>query len=1268
MGHQHESKKQKVQRALQEEKAGLERSDPTVSILTERRVSADPTTIGLTKGQFDRATAELLEEAKKEMRAAATTKKKKSKLSQRNAVRKQKRNMFVYTEENSDEEARVRKEREERHLEARGQKSAAQLPKTSDGFQYFDEDMGTGSDVSDSESEEVPVALSTVSAAAPDAMDVDTTSTRKPTVKVSEIKVDAPKTQGVAVQGGGFTVPLFKAAPSSKNASSLAVSLQANPFSAAAPKTLGTESESGHVSGAPVLNPEMKKQLDRAHELKVAALNAKRASNPSLPSGKRHPAYYVLVDRTEEIQHQRSELPITMEEQQIVEKILENDVVIICGETGSGKTTQLPQFLYEAGFGDPKSRSPGMIGVTEPRRVAAVSTAQRVAAELNQRPPSLEDDSGDGLRATKQSKARKQQDRRTEHVSYQIRYDSTSNPDTRIKFMTDGILLREIQADFLLSRYSAIVIDEAHERTMNTDILLGLLCRIVPLRRQLFEEEENRGVKDDDRQAKSPLKLIIMSATLRVADFTSNRRMFPSGPPPVISIGSRQYPVTVHFNRRTPITGYIQEAFKKVVKIHTTLPAGGVLVFVTGQQEVEYLCNKLRSHFEQRMRRLKRGESEPIISESEIADETAALELGGDEEAQDHLPEDERALRPSADATTAADTEGDDTEDGAVALDAEDDGSESEEDAVLELVESMMKSEESAPKTREELKKQRREAKANVKAAALEEMDCLVLPLYSMLPPKQQMKVFEAVPANTRLIVVATNIAETSLTIPGISYVVDTGRVKNKVYDKASGMSRYKIDWIAQSAANQRAGRAGRTGPGHCYRLYSSAVFQELPDFPTPDILMIPIEEVVLQMKNMGIGKIESFPFPTPPDVHSLKTALTTLINIGAVEENKKTKEQTITPLGKSMSRFPVHPRFAKMLILGHQGQCINYIVSIVSCLAVGDPFLVDANPASVSRDRSELWKPFASQTSDLLSALSAIGAYEFAEDKEEFCHKFKLHSKTMKEIRMLRWQLTNLLNQQKSTLSEQIDFEARPPPPSRDQKVLLRQILAAGFVDHIARRVPDTNEAGEEISGKWKYVTGITSQEAHIHPSSFLYKIRPEWVVYKELIETNKVYLKGVTAVLLDWMTSLGPWLCSGMDEIVESPGPRYDGEKDKIRGFVQPSFIHKDWITTKLQVDLKGLDVFKYFARFLLEGQICPAMKPFARKMVAKPSIIVKQWAQHKIAAIVQPLLDHKIDTKQKLLAKWQKDPKFLLQAVLLWLDPSEHAAMAKIWPPTK
>jgi hypothetical protein len=388
-----------MQRALQEEKAGLERTDPTVSVFTERRVLANPTILDPSQGNSERATIEFLEEAKKGMRAAAATKKKKTKTSQRNAVRKQKRNLFVYTEDNSDEEARDQKDREERRVQARSKKTGGSQPTPSEGFQYFEEASGSSSDVSDSESEEAPVPLRTVSASSTDPMDMDAPSTnQKPTMRPDDIRVEPPKSQGVAVLGGGFSIPLFKATPTVKGASSLAESLQANPFSATAPKTLGTASDNGQSAGAPSLDPEMKKQLDRAHELKVAAMNAKRMPLSTLPPGKRHPAYYVLVNRTEEIESQRSELPITMEEQQIVEKILENDVVIICGETGSGKTTQLPQFLYEAGFGDPKSRNSGMIGVTEPRRVAAVSTAQRVAVELNQRPPSLEDESGDGLR------------------------------------------------------------------------------------------------------------------------------------------------------------------------------------------------------------------------------------------------------------------------------------------------------------------------------------------------------------------------------------------------------------------------------------------------------------------------------------------------------------------------------------------------------------------------------------------------------------------------------------------------------------------------------------------------------------------------------------------------------------------------------------------------------------------------------------------------------------------------------------------------------
>ena len=251
------------------------------------------------------------------------------------------------------------------------------------------------------------------------------------------------------------------------------------------------------------------------------------------------------------MQQARLALPIISEEQNIVELVYENDVIIICGETGSGKTTQVPQFLYEAGY----ASGDGKIGVTEPRRVAAMSMARRVGEELN-----LKD-----------------------QVSYQIRYESDVSPQTKIKFMTDGVLLRELsQRDFLLKDYSCIIIDEAHERSTYTDILIGLLSRIVKVR----------------RKKEIPLKLIIMSATLRVEDFTQNQRLFPVSPP-LVHIKTRQHPVYVHFNKKTPSGEgeYLSEAYKKVCRIHRKLPLGTILVFVTSQQEVHSLSRWLRSTF-----------------------------------------------------------------------------------------------------------------------------------------------------------------------------------------------------------------------------------------------------------------------------------------------------------------------------------------------------------------------------------------------------------------------------------------------------------------------------------------------------------------------------------------------------------------------------------------------------------------------------------------------------------------------------------------------
>ncbi|KAL3689516.1 hypothetical protein R1sor_015825 [Riccia sorocarpa] len=288
--------------------------------------------------------------------------------------------------------------------------------------------------------------------------------------------------------------------------------------------------------------------------------DVKQPSPAAAIGAKKRLGYVVHVKRPEDVEKGRQNLPIVMMEQEIMEAIHENAAVIVCGETGCGKTTQVPQFLYEAGYGSGLSNERGgMIGVTQPRRVAVLGTARRVAHELN---VTL-----------------------GQEVGFQVRHDRKLGEKSSIKFMTDGILLRELQGDFLLRKYSAIVLDEAHERSLNTDILIGMLSRIVPLRQKLYDQQANARGKaavengKDGNEARdpnliTPLKLVIMSATLRVEDFTANTRMFPT-PPPVIRVPARQFPVSVHFSKKTELIDYVGAAYKKVCAIHRKLPPGG---------------------------------------------------------------------------------------------------------------------------------------------------------------------------------------------------------------------------------------------------------------------------------------------------------------------------------------------------------------------------------------------------------------------------------------------------------------------------------------------------------------------------------------------------------------------------------------------------------------------------------------------------------------------------------------------------------------------
>ncbi|PRQ74930.1 hypothetical protein AAT19DRAFT_13952 [Rhodotorula toruloides] len=849
---------------------------------------------------------------------------------------------------------------------------------------------------------------------------------------------------------------------------------------------------------------------------------------PTLPPQR---TIYVPVTRTPEIEAQRAELPVVKEEDRVMAAIRGNAVVVICGETGSGKTTQIGQFLWEAGFGDAKSDNPGMVAITQPRRVAALSTSARVRTELNLPPTSS-------------------------LVAHRIRYSSTTSPDTKLVFMTDGVLLRELAADFLLSKYSVVVVDEAHERGVNTDVLIGVLSRVAKLREKRWKA---------GKEGAKPLRLVIMSATLRVADFAENPTLFAQ-PPPVLHITARQHPVTLHFARRTA-HDYLEQAYKKVARIHARLPPGGVLVFCTGQNEIVSLVKRLEKKFgpkavQARKERLKRaamrgagrdGRSAGDGDEDEAEREVEDLKLrGGKVEKGDDLEAEEVDLGEGRDLAA-------DVDDGVYDVDEDDD----------EALESDIDGDDDTFKG------------IDMEEDTDEPMH--ILPLYSLLPTEKQMKVFQPPPEGHRLVVVATNVAETAITIPNIKYVVDTGRAKERKYDHASGIQSFEVDWISKASAAQRAGRAGRTGPGHCYRLYSSAVFeQHFDQFAKPEILRMPIEGIVLTMKSMNIDAVANFPFPTPPDRDALRRAEKTLVHLGALEPAEVDSKVggKITPLGRSMALFPLSPRFSKMIVAGQQHRCLPYVIAIVCALSVGDPFIREANlgddeesadavdeaEKTLSRaeiahirdpeikakeERKLLRKAFfqvqqryaalGKGTSDVFKLLSVVGAYEYEGGRESFCEANFVRTKAMDEIHKLRAQISRIV----SSTFPGIDagFVPKLPPPNETQLKVLRQLLTAAFIDQVAIRKDLADKSSNLSYAKVASTRGVPyrafgiEEDLFIHPSSNLFHSPPpEFIVFNELHRTHKVWLKTITKVNPAWLPVLGRPMCT-FSKPIETP-----------------------------------------------------------------------------------------------------------------------------------
>nr|XP_026489100.1 probable ATP-dependent RNA helicase kurz [Vanessa tameamea] len=988
----------------------------------------------------------------------------------------------------------------------------------------------------------------------------------------------------------------------------------ADPSNTEVKKELTKDTEVTEITEEPIQNtddiikPDKNEGSSSKHSDKINSISMNeplKSIKPTLDM----PTVHVDIKRDPKVQIARLKLPILGEEQRIMELVNENEILIVSGETGSGKTTQIPQFLYEAGYAENK-----MIAVTEPRRVATVAMSKRVAHELALT---------------------------SKEVSYLMRFEGNVTKDTKIKFMTDGVLLKEIQSDFLLSKYSVVIIDEAHERSVYTDILLGLLSRIVPLRLK-------RGIT---------LRLIIMSATLRVEDFTDNTRLFKT-PPPTIKVEARQFPVTIHFNKNT-YSDYLKEAYKKAVKIHTRLPEGGILIFVTGQQEVNYLVRKLKASFPYR----KDVDYTKLITKKTVNDVDPALDSepedieSDDDEVEKEMKRMRKARKKAKQKSKQLPK---------INLDdydmPEDDGQAdlvSDDDSDGHLSDSDVEEDTLAPA---------------IKSCR---QPLWALPLYSMLGSERQARVFAPPPPGARLCVVSTDVAETSLTIPAIKYVVDTGKKKMRVYSHATGASAWRVVWASRAGAEQRAGRAGRTGAGHAYRLYSAAVFQhDCPAHYEPELCRRPADDLVLMMKCMGIDKVVNFPYPTAPDKIQLRLAEKRLEVLGILEkyETKKFKKKNaeeilkVTPLGKAVSAFPLLPRYGKMLALSHQFNLLPYAIALVSALTVQE----------VMTGKADSW-PATGNTlllGDPGMLLRAVGAAEYAHVKGEeelFCAKYGLREKAIKEIRKLRKQLTSEINLSVSGANVTIDPEMKPPDDK--QAKLLRQLLLSGLGDQVGRKIGLDEVKDGEDKRKFKYAYHCSNLEepVFLHSESILRKSIPEWVVYQELYETGgtdrrKMVMRNVTAIEPEWLPIYVPQMCN-LGEPLSTPEPRYDEASGRVKCHFKGTFGLSCWELPVVEIDYPDkIERYRWFARYLIEGKVFPKLKKYAGSLLSPPSTMVKSWAklQSRTEVILKALIARRAGTKDQLGSVWKEQPNYLLEEYLKWLPESAHNEVTLYWPP--
>jgi len=639
------------------------------------------------------------------------------------------------------------------------------------------------------------------------------------------------------------------------------------------------------------------------------------------------------------IEEKRKTLPVYKFRDVFLKAVAKYQVLIVVGETGSGKTTQLPQYLHEAGY----TKNDMKVGCTQPRRVAAMSVATRVAEEM-------------GVKVGNE-------------VGYSIRFEDATSDKTKLKYMTDGMLLREFLTEPDLGGYSALMIDEAHERTLHTDILFGLVKDIA------------RGRPD--------LRLLISSATLDAQKFSA---FFDDAP--ILNIPGRTFDVDMNYSTQ-PEANYLSAAITTVFQIHLSQPLpGDILVFLTGQDEIE--------------------------------------------QAQESLEQTSRKL-----------------------------------------------------------------------GAAMKEL--MICPIYASLPTDLQNKIFEQTPPNVRKVVLATNIAETSLTIDNIVYVIDPGYVKENRYTPATNMESLVAVPISRASANQRAGRAGRTGPGKCFRLFTKwAYYNDLPESTTPEIQRTNLTSVVLLLKSLGINDLINFDFMDPPAPDMLIRSLEQLYALGALNDKGE-----LTKIGRQMAEFPTDPMLAKAVLAADKEGCVEEVLAIIAMLGEASALFYRPKDKKLQADAARA-RFTVKEGGDHATYLNIWNQWVDSDFSFVWARENFLQQRSLTRARDVREQLAKLCDRVEVTLST--CGPSNLPP--------IQKALAAGFFPNAAR----LQKGGDS------YRTIKNNMTVHLHPSSVLLESKPKWVIFYELVLTSKEFMRSCLPLQPEWLTEVAPHYYS--QETIEALG----------------------------------------------------------------------------------------------------------------------------------